>query len=684
MERFKALLFGLLICSTFMANAQKTSISGKITGKATEAMKEVQFIYDGKLKRMLVKKEDATFSGDLMLSEPQFVEMKSGNNPAQYYFMVPNEKIDIVIEKPNFPESIVTISNSKMQQLRKIFDSYFDALQQQGINTKSRDWQKLLFIDNTPLEKAENALKQQMKTNENFISTIPNFKKDVTLFMNTFRNYTIIDTLSLDGMEKALQEIKAVNLKKTAMNIPFLKEYLTDLTNAYAARTLDKYGITIDYLKQRHSAQFIAAETLEKYVADSSIRSAIFSEKLTVELATNGLKNEAFVNYLLKHSNQSVRDGFSERIETLQANKTPDLNAPRKRAFDFLLHDSLGKEYRLDDFKGKMVFVDFWASWCAPCKAQIPYQKELEKIYEGKDLIFLSVSLDQSKEAWLKAVKQEDLHGYILHAEGNFKNPFPKAYGVDAIPRYMLLDTEGNVITDNMIKPQNKKEIRGIIDEELYAKNTQAILDKHFEAIGAKALVDKGIEMTYRQTIPGFSSDNTVYYSFPDKFKQTIRFESTEQMLLILGEDFFEEKQVIVNGNTVTTNYSGLAEIKDNWMSRIFGFELFLRKTISNAVVKFAEENSSGGENSYVLKLMNGEALEKYYINKDTYLLEKIVYISKVKPRTGAGNMETFTSFDDYKNVNGLMIPHKINNANIITLKVENAELKQIDEKVFH
>ncbi len=685
----KRIANGMLVCFLGLASSssfsQKITVSGKVTGDIAKRVRQVQFIHDGKLDSFNLKKDDHTFSGDIKLLEPQFVEIRSGNPKPQYFYLVPNEKLVLTINKPSLQESNVTISNNKVNKLQDIFNAYYSALQEKGIDTKSRDWHQLLFNKNEPLFFAETKLNEQLTKNAAFISSIPNFKSDVLLFMKSFRNYTMIDKMSLNEIEKALQEIKATKLKKTALNIPFLKEYLTDLTNAYAARTLEKYGISIDNIKQKNVPQFIAAEAISKYVSDTIIKSSLFSEKLRIELPTNGLKNEEYVSYLYENSSQTVKDSYTEKIALLKANKIPDLNAARKKAFNFLLHDSTGKEYKLDDFKGKMLFIDFWASWCAPCKAQIPHQKELEKAYAGKNIVFASVSLDKSKPAWLKAVKEEDLHGVILHAKGDFKNEFPKAYGIESIPRYMLIDANGHIISDNMIRPENKKEIRGIFDEELFGKNTEEILEKHFKALGAEVLKTNGLLMNYRQSVISFNINGKTYYSYPDKFKNTNQFEETEQMLMILGKEYFTEKYAIMNGEKVSTNNPSFSNLKDTWVNKLFGLELFLRKTVNNSIVKFAEENETNTDSCYVLKLKYNNTEERYYINKKTYLIDKLkIFTINLEPRKGGGYFETFVNYEDYRNVNGLMIPYKINQANLITIKVQNAEVKPLDEKLFN
>lgn len=678
------LLCVLVLIGTVPLQAQKVTISGKLTGEVAKMVKEVQFVCDGKMQKLTVNKEDHTFSGDIKLREPQFVEINSGNPKPQAYYMVPNEKLSLTIDKPSLQGSHVVFAGSRSSRLQEIFNLYYKTLDENGVNTGARDWQQLLFPDNTPLLVAERKVEAELQRQASLVNTVPNFRKDIRFFMKCFRKYTTLDDLTLTDLEKMLEEVRATPLKTSSATIPFFREYLTDLTNAYAARTLLKYGVSYDASKQRHLSQFIAAEAIEKYITNPTIRSYLYSEKLKVELPTNGLKNEAFVNFLFEHSEQFVRDTYQEKIDLLRANKAPDLNAPRKKAFSFLLHDSTGKEYRLSDFRGKMIFVDFWASWCAPCKAQIPYQKELEKLYAGKDIVFLGVSLDRSKEAWLKAVKEEDLHGYILHAEGNFKNEFPAAYGIESIPRYMLIDAEGNMISDNMMKPQNKKEIMGIIDEELYAKNTAAILDKHFQAIGADSLRVNGLKLRSRQSVLTMNAFNQIWYRYPNQLRIQTQMEETEQMRLIVGKEFFRETLTLMNGDQFMTTNPANTAVRNNWMGRLAGFELFLHKSINNAAIKFAEDNASGSDSCYILKLLHNGNTEKYYINKKTYLIDKVVLLTGNQlPRKGGGFFESAVLYEDYRNINGVMIPYKINQSNIVTIKIENAEVGPLAESLF-
>ncbi|MFK5959119.1 MAG: TlpA disulfide reductase family protein [Lutibacter sp.] len=113
----------------------------------------------------------------------------------------------------------------------------------------------------------------------------------------------------------------------------------------------------------------------------------------------------------------------------------------------------------LSDLKGKYVYIDVWATWCAPCKAEIPYLKDLEKEFHGKNIEFVSISVDKSNahENWEKMVKTKNLKGIQLYADNNFDSDFIVEYGINSIPRFILIDPEGNIIDSNADRPSNPK-----------------------------------------------------------------------------------------------------------------------------------------------------------------------------------------------------------------------------------
>ena len=112
----------------------------------------------------------------------------------------------------------------------------------------------------------------------------------------------------------------------------------------------------------------------------------------------------------------------------------------------------------LESLRGKFVYIDIWASWCGPCRREIPYLKELEKQFEGKPITFVSISCDNDAEAWRNAMKEENVSGIQLHMNRDLA--FAKAYIVNGIPRFILLDKEGRIVDAHMTNPSNPNTIK--------------------------------------------------------------------------------------------------------------------------------------------------------------------------------------------------------------------------------
>ncbi|HZH86657.1 MAG TPA: TlpA disulfide reductase family protein [Brumimicrobium sp.] len=120
------------------------------------------------------------------------------------------------------------------------------------------------------------------------------------------------------------------------------------------------------------------------------------------------------------------------------------------RAMNFTLLDQKGKMVALSDYKGQIVLLDFWASWCGPCRQENPniveaYNKyKNSKFANGKGFVVLSVSLDKNEDAWKQAIIKDKLSwsGHVWDKKGEVTNK----YGVRSIPHSFLIDGDGNIV----------------------------------------------------------------------------------------------------------------------------------------------------------------------------------------------------------------------------------------------
>lgn len=117
-----------------------------------------------------------------------------------------------------------------------------------------------------------------------------------------------------------------------------------------------------------------------------------------------------------------------------------------------------GERTSLVDLKGKYIYIDVWATWCTPCLKEIPALKKLQSKYQKSNIVFLSISLDKMKdiEKWKKMVIDKEMEGIQLLADNEFDSSFIKAYNIYSIPRFILLDPEGKIISADFHKPSNE------------------------------------------------------------------------------------------------------------------------------------------------------------------------------------------------------------------------------------
>ena len=265
-------------------------------------------------------------------------------------------------------------------------------------------------------------------------------KKGVNKYQLMLLEDKIISSLYAENGSNIHLEADANNFRKTLQfDLDFAD--INNYTNKKSIILSSEKGFNniwyreneIDFNKKIEVLKAELNNTLKTY-------SNISSDKVKNEIAVN----EQFIKRFA--SNYAEENGLANKL-------TKGVDSPIFENYE----NYDGSTVSLSDFKGKYVYIDVWATWCTPCKAQIPFLEKTEKKFHGKNIAFVSISVDKAKDydKWKDMVKAKNMSGIQLIAPGNFKSDFVKKYGITSIPRFILIDPKGKIVDFDAIRPSN-------------------------------------------------------------------------------------------------------------------------------------------------------------------------------------------------------------------------------------
>ena len=367
-------------------------------------------LYLGKGSKLIINADEKDFTKTLKFSgigavENTFWQQKNESvtkhlgNQTEFYSLEESAYIEKVKYLKN---NILSIYNST-----KFDDKFFKENELKNIN-----YFELLQYLIYPQYHAHYAKKEGFKTSESFPKLDPSFDLDNNaeyLFSNSYKQL-VLNSFSYKIAKQAGEE--------------------AEYTSKYSLPELKK-------------------------IKSPAIRTAII-QNLAYEVSAGNPDAESLYNELIALSSDAK---FKENLTT-KYNQIKTLT-PGKASPGFDYENFKGGKTSLESLKGKYVYIDVWATWCGPCRREIPSLQKVEEEYKGKNIEFVSLSIDQKKDydKWRKMVEEKSLGGIQLFADNDWNSQFVKEYAIEGIPRFILVDPNGNIISADAPRPSDPKLI---------------------------------------------------------------------------------------------------------------------------------------------------------------------------------------------------------------------------------
>ena len=222
----------------------------------------------------------------------------------------------------------------------------------------------------------------------------------------------------------------------------------------------DEAGVKL--LEEKMEEVYNQQQTYIKSFVDSNPESVvslyIVRWYLIYELDYQGL-NDILAKIPTPVATTTIYNVLKERLAILEKVQVG------KQAIDFSMEDPDGKQVSLNDFRGKYLLIDFWASWCAPCRIANHDLVETYKKYNELGFEILGVSLDKNREYWLEAIQADNLTWKHVSDLKGWENAVGQLYGVNSIPHTFLVDKEGVIIGNRLSHEELEAKLSEIFNQ---------------------------------------------------------------------------------------------------------------------------------------------------------------------------------------------------------------------------
>lgn len=443
----KKIAIALSACA-LIACQQEQNNTVRISGKINNPLSETASILSSDRSNIYIDTLDsnANFEIEFDIEEATYMSFKHGKETTAMY-VKPGDQIQLSIDPNEFDETINYTGSNPSNFLAKKYLTE-EQIDQRALYSLTEEE----FLNNCNKHEAELLELLKLVVDETF--------------KNEQKKVIWLDWVNTKMMYPKYHEYLTGNSVEISENYyDYLNEL--DLNDVFLFENEEGYNFLQNYIVFKTEEVEGNPMLAQLNYISENIGNQEHKDQLSYDILKSYIKNETFTNI------QPILERFKlVNSDTTKFNELTEfavemsLLSPGKPALDFTYPDVNGKEISLSDFKGSYVYVDVWATWCGPCKREIPHLVELEKDYHDKNIVFLSVSVDEAKDydAWLNMLEEKEMGGVQLFADGWSK--ITKDYKINGIPRFMLFDPEGNIVNTRASRPSEPRT-RELFDQIL-------------------------------------------------------------------------------------------------------------------------------------------------------------------------------------------------------------------------
>lgn len=454
------MLMAGLMCSPLLANAQL--LKGKLVGIQGEDV-AVAYSPDGYLLNQQVIEmkvaDDGTFTYDTPLDKPADVEIYVGEAGIFGAHLEKGKTLEMTItKKGNEMEATFKGPNAEISRFVNLTSKAFDSMKYSSMDPASArpnaEYRALLEENYAKVKEALKKIKN--KEQRQYYTRLSEGNYGWTkarLIMDDCYDKKL-NTKNNPEMIALLKDIDVnddinyqTNMSLTALN-HMTKNEMAGSNEAYCYELMDIVNRLVTKPELRNVMVRIIGQDYYTY-GDGTGNYEEFTKRFK-EFAGN---------------DAPIVDGMYKNF--LEVQKSRQKTATGTPAPDITLDTPDGKQVQLKDIvKGKFTYIDVWATWCGPCKKEIPYVEKLVERFKGNDKVqFISISVDENVDAWKKMIANDKPQWAQYNVNGETNKQFSADWGITGIPRFIMIDKDGNIFSADASRPSNEETAQTIIEQ---------------------------------------------------------------------------------------------------------------------------------------------------------------------------------------------------------------------------